>query len=103
MPLIAKLNDCCRDFDGNLDSITEICRESLATERTQAITQVWFLLGVYVRENSLGPSIHTEYVEETRAPLVKSGVLPKNKLDPMTYKNECLQRNLLKYFERDGE
>lgn len=50
---------------------------------------VGFLFGFYLRENSLGPSVYTEYVEETRAPLVK-GDLPVTPFDPISIKNKLL-------------
>ena len=48
-----------------------------------------FLFGFYLRENSLGPSVYTEYVEDTRAPLVK-GDLPVTDFDPLSTKNTLL-------------
>ena len=62
-----------------------------------------FLINFYVRENCVGPSVYTEYVEETLAPLIKGGPLPENDLDCMSNKNMKLQAALLKHFERDGE
>jgi hypothetical protein len=56
-----------------------------------------------MRENFFGPSVYTQYVEETKAPLIKSGPLPDNPLDPLSNKNEELQDKLLKHFENDGE
>ena len=56
-----------------------------------------------MRENCVGPSVYTQYVEETRAPLIKGGPLPENDLDSLSNKNLQLQASLLKYFERDGE
>ena len=62
-----------------------------------------FLMTFYMRENCVGPSVYTQYVEETRAPLVKGGPLPQNDLDSMSNKNLKLQAAMLKYFEKDGE
>ena len=59
-------------------------------------------MSAYARENMLGPSIYTEYVEETLAPLVKSN-LPSSELDDISFKNKGLQSALLKHFQRDGE
>jgi hypothetical protein len=56
-----------------------------------------------VRENCTGPSVYTEYVEETKKWVVKGGPLPQNILDPISNKNESLQEKLLAHFERDGE
>jgi hypothetical protein len=44
----------------------------------------------YARENMIGPSVYTEYVEETLAPIDRTGPLPKNDLDMLSNKNEKL-------------
>ena len=62
-----------------------------------------FLISFYMRENCVGPSVYTQYVEDTRAPLIKSGPLPENDLDSMSNKNLKLQATMLKFFEKDGE
>jgi len=62
-----------------------------------------FLWSIYIRENCIGPSIYTEYVEDTRAPLIKGGPLPVTPFDSISNKNEKLQELLLKHFEKDGE
>ena len=61
-----------------------------------------FFFAFYLRENCLGPSVYTEYVEDTRSPLVRA-VLPKNDLDALSNKNKVLQNTLLDHFQRDGE
>jgi len=60
------------------------------------------LFAFYLRENCLGPSVYTEYVEDTRAPLIK-GDLPRTDFDPISTKNKLLQAALLDHFQRDGE
>lgn len=63
-------------------------------------------MGLYVafiRENCTGPSVYTLYVEETLEPLVKGGPLPPNELDPISNKNQSLQKKLLTHFEKDSE
>jgi hypothetical protein len=67
------------------------------------VTTIIFLMTFYARENMVGPSVYTEYVEETLAPIVRTGALPKNDLDMLSNKNEKLQDFFLKHFERDGE
>ena len=89
--LIQDLVEHCKDFDGNLEGLEALCKSHLKTEKTSIVTQVLFLQSFTLRENSLGPSVYTEYVEDTRAPLVKSGELPENDLDPISYKNKKLQ------------
>lgn len=61
------------------------------------------LFSAFLRENVTGPSIYTEYVEETKAPLIKSGPLPVRETDPISNKNEVLQDKLLRHLERDSE
>jgi len=73
------------------------------TDEKSFVTISLFLLTFYMRENCTGPSVYTQYVEDTRAPLIKSGPLPQNDLDCMSNKNLKLQASLLKHFERDGE
>jgi hypothetical protein len=58
---------------------------------------------VFIRENVVGPSVYTEYVEETKAPLIKGGPLPDLEIDPISNKNQELQEKLLKHFEKDSE
>lgn len=55
-----------------------------------------------MRENCVGPSIYTEYVEDTLAPLVK-GYLPKTDFDALSTKNKTLMSALLHHFAKDGE
>ena len=75
----------------------------LVTDEKSYVTLALFLLTFYMRENCIGPSVYTQYVEDTRAPLIRSGPLPANDLDCMSNKNLALQAALLKSFERDGE
>ena len=75
----------------------------LVTDTKSYVTLSLFLINLYMRENCVGPSLYTEYVEETLAPLIKGGPLPENELDCMSNKNLKLQASLLKHFERDGE
>ena len=77
--------------------------ETQVTDSKSYITTVLFLFSTYIRENSLGPSVYTQYVQETLAPLDTSGALPENPLDPISFKNKALQQALLKHFEKDGE
>ena len=62
----------------------------LVSDQKSYVTLALFLLTFYMRENCIGPSVYTQYVEETRAPLIKSGPLPENDLDIMSNKNLLL-------------
>ena len=74
-----------------------------ATDKKTFVSLAHFLMTFYMRENCTGPSVYTQYVEDTRMPLIKTGPLPLNELDCMSNKNLVLQAALLKYFEKDGE
>ena len=82
----------------DMNALKSLCESHLKplTNKQEVTTFIWFLMSVYLRENSLGPSVYSEYVEETRAPLVRSGKLPENELDSISYKNLPLQKAMLK-------
>ena len=86
-----------------LKAFAEQIVSELVTDTKSYVTLSLFLLNLYMRENCVGPSLYTEYVEETLAPLIKGGPLPENELDCISNKNLKLQAALLKQFERDGE
>lgn len=106
VPLISELKSFCDEnykkskkstpspstspFD--MIALEQLCRSHLkpVTSKSEVVTLIWFLMSVYMRENALGPSIYTEYVEDTRAPLVNTGKLPRNDLDSISYKNKPL-------------
>jgi len=69
-----------------LEAIRQATLDFHAIDKKDLIT---FLFSFYLRENCLGPSVYTEYVEDTRAPLVK-GELPKSDFDPISTKNKLL-------------
>jgi len=87
----------------DLETFAKQVVAELVTDAKSYLTLSLFLINFYMRENSIGPSVYTEYVEDTLAPLIKGGPLPPNQLDFMSNKNLKLQAALLKYFERDGE
>ena len=62
----------------------------LVTDEVSYVTLALFLLTFYVRENCVGPSVYTQYVEETRMPLIKGGPLAENDLDCLSNKNLLL-------------
>lgn len=83
-----------------IDVVIDFCKR--VQEEHDFVSLVLLLWTVYQRENVVGPSVYTEYVEETRAPLEK-GFLPETPFDPISTKNEALQDALLKHYEKDGE
>lgn len=62
----------------------------LVTDTKSYVSMALFLITFYMRENSVGPSVYTQYVEDTRAPLIKGGPLPENDLDVISNKNLTL-------------
>jgi len=89
-----------------LDGLQAFSRATISefvTDSKSYVTLTLFLLTFYMRENCVGPSVYTEYVEDTRTPLIKGGSLPENDLDSISNKNLQLQASMLKHFERDGE
>lgn len=57
---------------------------------TFSLGKNFYLFESVYRENSVGPSVYTEYVDEVKRPLVKSGPLPDSELDPLSNKNNHL-------------
>lgn len=45
---------------------------------------------ILLKENQVGQSVYTQYVEETKAPIDQSGPLPDFEFDNISYKNEAL-------------
>ena len=86
-----------------LEAFCQALINEFVTDTKSYVTLSLFLLTFYMRENCIGPSVYTEYVEETRAPLIKGGSLPINDLDSISNKNLQMKASLLKHFERDGE
>ena len=89
-------------MDG-LQAFSRATISEFVTDSKSYVTLTLFLLTFYMRENCVGPSVYTEYVEDTRTPLIKGGSLPENDLDSISNKNLQLQASMLKHFERDGE
>ena len=57
----------------------------------------------FLKENQVGQSVYTEYVEETKCPIDQTGPLPDFEFDAISNKNMKLQKLLLEHFGRDGE
>ena len=82
-----------QQIEAILTDLEEFCKsvvEEHVTDEKSYVSMVLFLFSTYLRENSLGPSVYTEYVQDTLAPLVKGGPLPLNTLDPISHKNKHL-------------
>ena len=70
----------------SIEDLKSLCLK--VTSGVDFVSCCLFLWSVYQRENCIGPSVYTEYVEDTRAPLIKSGPLPETPFDPISNKNE---------------
>lgn len=71
------------------DKVVELSRPLLSNYSVYVNAVIGFY-SIYLKENCLGPSVYTQYVEETKAPIVRTGPLPDNELDPLSYKNQEL-------------
>lgn len=58
---------------------------------------------ILLKENQVGQSVYTQYVEETKAPIDQSGPLPDFEFDNISYKNEALQNIFIEHYSLDGE
>ena len=97
-----ELNTFLTSYLKIVDSEDEQSQEAKETRGQEFASLVLFLLTFYMRENCVGPSVYTEYVEDTLAPLIK-GHLPKTDFDPFSTKNKQLMSALLHHFAKDGE
>jgi len=86
----------------DLETFIKQLIEDHAKDEKSFMSMLLLLFSFYIRENHVGPSVYTEYIEETLEPRVK-GFLPAFTLDPISNKNKHLQGALLKHFDKDGE
>lgn len=78
--------------------------KSLAPQSPEEyVTLVEALYDFFIRENVVGPSVYSLYVEEEKRPLIKGEPLREREIDPISTKNTHLQELLLSHFEREGE
>lgn len=77
---------CSEVNEYTIEDLKSVCQRLLV--EADFVTYSLFLWSFYQRENCVGPSVYTEYVEETRAPLIKGGPLPVTPFDPISNKNE---------------
>lgn len=74
----------------SLKTLAQSLKAEYVADEKSFVTLSLFLLTFYMRENCTGPSVYTQYVEDTRAPLIKGGPLPENELDCISNKNLLL-------------
>ena len=77
-------------IDTEMEALKAFAKQTvseLVTDSKSYVTLSLFLINFYMRENCVGPSVYTLYVEETLAPLIKGGPLPENDLDSLSNKN----------------
>ena len=75
----------------------------LPNQIDEAYVQMLTVLCVFLKENQLGQSVYTEYVQETKCPIDKSGPLVETEFDPMSNKNEPLQTFLVEHLSLNSE
>lgn len=91
-----------------ISEIEKFCEDSLITEYGKNLESlVISLWSVFLKENQLGQSVYTQYVEETKCPidqyLSDPKDLPEFALDLISNKNSDLQTLILDHFELEGE
>lgn len=65
--------------------------------------QMLILFLFFLKENQVGASVYTLYAEEEKRPIDRYGDLPESVLDPISNKNEKLQKVLLEKLSINGE
>lgn len=61
-------------------------------EADQVFLQILILFVFFLKENQIGPSVYSLYAEEEKAPVDRYGDLPDSFLDPISNKNDGLQK-----------
>lgn len=69
----------------------------------QLYTLMLTVFAVFLKENQIGQSVYTQYVEETMCPIDQSGPLPDLEFDPISWKNGKLQDMLVDHFSLESE
>ena len=100
--IIKSLNEFIKEKDLELSEIEEFMKKSIENEQKLEETLL-ILLTFFLKENQLGHSVYTQYVEETKCPIDQSGPLPDFAFDPISNKNEALQDKLVAHFSISGE
>ena len=88
VPLLDEEEEINRILD-DLETFIKQLIEDHAKDEKSFMSMLLMFFSFYIRENHVGPSVYTEYVEETLEPLVK-GHLPAFTLDPISHKNKHL-------------
>ena len=103
--LIPKLIEQYKDTSEieDVDEIKTYLRTLMSEDREQLYTQMLTAFTIFMKENCLGQSVYTEYVEETKCPIDQSGPLPDLEFDPISWKNKNLQKVLVEYYTRESE
>lgn len=88
--------------DEKIESIKESLVKVISTQG-DLYTLMLTAFVIFLKENQLGQSVYTQYVEETKCPIDQSGPLPDLDFDPISWKNAPLQSVLVEYFSRESE
>lgn len=95
--------------ESSLDQIRKMFEENVITkfadiqQADELFLQMLILFVFFLKENQLGPSVYSLYAEEELQPVDRYGDLPEFFLDPISNKNQALQKKLLAHFSINGE
>ena len=90
-PIILKVLQIVKDIkEYEIDRLKQELKGTIPTQTDEAFVQMLTVLCIFLKENQLGQSVYTEYVQETKCPIDKSGPLIKTDFDPISNKNEQL-------------
>jgi len=104
--LIKQLNEKCLAMESAEELkkfVEKYFLENEIKDETDIKEMVATLFAIYLRENMVGPSVYSVYVEEILAPIDDKAPKIESLLDGLSSKNVALQKSLLKHFERDSE
>ena len=71
----------------NIDDLKKALGEMLDGNQDEVYISVLTAFTIFLKENQVGQSVYTEYVEETKCPIDQSGPLPDLEFDPISWKN----------------
>ena len=87
--IVKALHDFIQQGDDyDLDSIKSFILSKISDDDIElTLISLWT---IFTKENKLGQSVYTQYVEETRCPIDQTGPLPDFELDGISTQNEKL-------------
>lgn len=99
--IVKDLHEFIQKGEYDLDSIKTFILSKIQDDDIELTLII--LWTIFTKENKLGQSVYTQYVEETKCPIDQTGPLPEFEFDSISNKNETLQNMFLYHYLKDGE